>query len=259
MCTPHRITRCYTVRYMEDNRVSKNNGLGQWTSEPVDCCPICLADGKFMVTAPVQVDDIRVSEYLCNDCGVMYHNPRMTKESMDTYYNTGEYVKHNKPNNFGERFRAMTRVTLISSFSNLPKPKRALDVGCAQGFFLERLKDWSYEVDTVGYDLFMDPNALREIVNKKSDITGTFDFISCIHVLEHMNNPLSELTWMDSLLDDGGTLFLELPIIRNVMLDHPVTFTAKSVPFLMDHISMEHFTTVEREGSEVIMVLGRKV
>lgn len=235
--------------------------LGKWQAEEIDCCPICGGEGRFVMTAPdpSQGEIITLNVYECKKCSCAYNNPRMTKDAMNDYYQSGDYIKgFENYDDFGERRRAMVRALLISEYVNINQPKRALDVGCGHGYFLQRMRDWVRNIDTVGYDLYVHPDAVHEVITDKNEITGTFDFISCIHVLEHTYNPLGELAWMDSLLDPGGFLFLELPTKRKIMLEHPIVFSPDAVPVLMDHINIGTYTRLDVPNLESSIVFGKK-
>jgi 2-polyprenyl-3-methyl-5-hydroxy-6-metoxy-1,4-benzoquinol methylase len=181
---------------------------------------------------------------------------------MMKFYAEGDYMddvsKRRRRGSFGERNRAIRIITILLNLTNINIPKRALDVGCAQGHLLARIEDWAYNVETVGYDLYKDPDAIREVITDKDKITGTFDFISCIHTLEHMYDPIAQLKWMNSLLDDGGTMVLELPTERYILLEHPVVFSVKSVSVMMAIIGIKNFTTIHSDATESVMVFAKK-
>ena len=237
--------------------------LGKFAAENVDSCPVCGGDGEFKIDAPTQYD-FTLSVYYCPNCESSYNNPRMTKEAMDEFYAGGEYmantlVKRNGRGSFGERRRALRNMIILTQFvTNINETKRALDVGCSQGHFLERIKDWAFGVETVGYDIYADPEAVCEVISDKSEITGEFDLISCVHVLEHMHDPLAELEWMNSLLVEDGILLLEVPIASYVIIEHPVMFSVKSMAILMERVGLEHYTTLDVPALESCILIARK-
>jgi 2-polyprenyl-3-methyl-5-hydroxy-6-metoxy-1,4-benzoquinol methylase len=120
------------------------------------------------------------------------------------------------------------------------KPKRCLDVGCSRGYLSRALRN-KYGADVVGYDIYHDPQAVIEVISDKNNIDGKFDLITCIHVLEHFYDPMSELTWMARLLGKDGMLMIEIPLARVVYAPHPVIFSRSAVPVLMKHINAEYF------------------
>jgi 2-polyprenyl-3-methyl-5-hydroxy-6-metoxy-1,4-benzoquinol methylase len=187
----------------------------------------------------------------------------MTYNSMIEFYKNGDYraeieVKRRGKGNFGERRRALRLMTLIANMTHIQPPNRCLDVGCSQGHLLQRVRDWSMDVDTVGYDLFEDPEAVHPVVTDKSEVTGTFDLITCIHTLEHTYDPMAELSWMGGMLEDDGVLVLELPVVRFIMLEHPVTVSLKTIPFLMEHIGIKDYSTLHVPELESCIVFAVK-
>ncbi len=229
--------------------------------EIVECCPICGTDGEYQMTAPTR-QGINLDVYSCPTCNVTYNSPRMTKDAMKEFYSSGEYFDGVREprrirGDFGERNRALRNVLVLMN-SNVKRPNRCLDVGCSQGHFLARIRDWSFGVETVGYDLYNDPDAIRDVITGKSEVTGEFDLITCIHTLEHIHDPMAELEWMNSLLADDGILMLELPIVRYIMVEHPITFSMECIPVMMEHIDIGTYTTMKLKNYDSCIVFGKK-
>jgi SAM-dependent methyltransferase len=237
--------------------------LGKWDAEIVDRCTICGTRGQFVLKAPTIYDDIYLNVHICPKCNCTYNSPRMTEKSMGEFYSSGVYIDNTNKNrngrgSFGERRRALRLMMILMNMTRIGEPARALDVGCSQGHFLERMKDHWFGIETVGYDLYRDPDRVHAVTVDKNLITGKFDLISCIHVLEHIYDPMAELEWMNSLLAEDGTLVLELPTVRYIMLEHPITFALDTVPVMMEHIGIENFTTMNFPELESCIVFGKK-
>lgn len=244
--------------------------LAGFAAEIVECCPLCSGKGEFVFNAPTPylkktgTNKICLDVYTCPDCNTSYNSPRMTREAMRAFYSSGEYFDHvtdirRNRGSFGERRRALKLMLIIMNLTNMAEPTRHLDVGCAQGHFLQRMKDWSFGVETVGYDAFIDPGAVHEIITDKSKITGEFDLISCIHTLEHVYDPMEELEWMHSLLAIDGVLVLELPIIRYILLEHPIMFSIDSIHVMMKQVGIENYSWIHIPTLESCFVFGKKV
>ena len=99
------------------------------------------------------------------------------------------------------------------------KGKKVLDLGCANGKYLEVLSN-----DSVGVDI-SNPNieeckknglnAIKVDINRlflDEFKAGSFEGILCSHVLEHVNSPIDLLRECHRILEDDGILVLGLPI-----------------------------------------------
>jgi len=101
--------------------------------------------------------------------------------------------------------------------------KKLLEVGCAEGWFLEEARNRGMIVFAIEASL---PHA--EISRAKGfdvtdgffpddiDAQGLFDFIVFNDVFEHLPNPVSALARCEELLEPGGALILNLPSNRGI-------------------------------------------
>jgi len=102
--------------------------------------------------------------------------------------------------------------------------KKILEVGCAEGWFLEEAQRRGAVVCAIEPSL---PHA--EMSRAKGfnvtdgffpydmSMTGTFDFIVFNDVFEHLPNPVEALARCEALLDLGGVLVLNVPSNRGVI------------------------------------------
>ncbi len=208
--------------------------------EPVDACPVCGGEGSFDVTGTTNElgKNIDIHMYSCADCESVYHNPRMTKSVMDEYYASGVFRETHEDNGMHEDHRA-ARLISILEYKNIKAPKRCLDVGSSRGYLLSRIQD-KYGAETVGLDLYSDPDAVIAPVTDRKEVIGKFDLITCIHTLEHFHDPMKELAWMKSKLAKGGKLLVEIPMVKKVIHPHPVLFSRKSIPIIMEHVGLDY-------------------
>ncbi len=98
---------------------------------------------------------------------------------------------------------------------------KALDVGSGQGAMAESLKELGYEVYACDLE-----NTLRVdgVSWARWDLNsdqvpyepGTFDCVTCIEVIEHIENPHRLLRSIGSILKEGGTLILTTPNILHI-------------------------------------------
>jgi 2-polyprenyl-3-methyl-5-hydroxy-6-metoxy-1,4-benzoquinol methylase len=101
------------------------------------------------------------------------------------------------------------------------KPGRLLDIGCGNGEFLRFASGFGWTV--VGVDV--DEHAVFEARSNGLDVRSgsidaiesneKFDFISLSHVIEHVHDPIALIQRCYTLLNDGGTLWMETPNIES--------------------------------------------
>ena len=208
--------------------------------EPVTCCPVCGGVGTLDIVTHDHEVDVELRVYSCNNCDTSYHNPRMSYISTTEYYKSGTYRA--KPERLINEATVARRIELAVNLIDATarvKPTRCLDVGCSRGYLSRALRE-KYGADVVGYDIYHDPCAVIEVISDKNNIDGKFDLITCIHVLEHLYDPMGELTWMASLLTPNGMLMIEIPMARVVTAPHPIVYARNAVPLLMKHINAEY-------------------
>ena len=139
--------------------------------ESVRCYLCGSSNSRFLVSAE---DDLtgkpgRFQFVTCNSCGLAYQNPRVTLERIGEFYDK-QYIAHRKTRPWGLLApffdRAMNKLDAdkdrsISRYVTLDRSKRVLDVGCATGTFLQRLRTvHGARVSGVDFkDLFIQPDA----------------------------------------------------------------------------------------------------
>lgn len=96
---------------------------------------------------------------------------------------------------------------------------RLLDVGCANGGWVKATNDLG--IDSEGLELNPDMADWakfatgRPIHTSWSTITGGFDMITYHDVIEHVEDPIKEVTHVKKYLKPGGTLVLDTPDVED--------------------------------------------
>ena len=232
---------------------------GRFKFEKVEYCPVCGGKGEFEFAArhkEGEFDGI-IKIDVCKNCDTSYHNPRMTEESLKDYYASGTYRTF-PGRAFKPEVKTIGNKNRVNYWQSVFEfnPKRYLDYGCSQGYMLQAVKE-KFGSEVVGYDVYNDPGALMPIITDKNEITGKFDLISCIHVLEHLYNPMAELTWMASKLEENGTIVIEIPLYRQIIIPHLVLYSRKSMPLLVQHLGLQGFI-LDLKQIEIGVILARR-
>ena len=95
--------------------------------------------------------------------------------------------------------------------------RKLLDIGCAFGYFVELALNQVYDAYGIDASAFAASKA-RQLVGKNRIIEGTiehaaypsasFDVITLFDVFEHLQNPLSDMKKLATLLKPGGTIII---------------------------------------------------
>jgi SAM-dependent methyltransferase len=118
-----------------------------------------------------------------------------------------------------------------------------LDVPAGEGALAARLLDAGFDVRCC--DLYPEIFRLRAVEIKGGDLSGTlpyadetFDFITCVEGLEHIENPQQAIREFSRLLRAGGELVVTVPNILNI---------EERVKWLL-HGYTSHFKPISREA-----------
>ncbi|HVP37001.1 MAG TPA: class I SAM-dependent methyltransferase [Terriglobales bacterium] len=178
----------------------------------------------------------------CNNCGLIYLNPRPVKEIIGRYYPVDSYYSYQdftvKKLNYRGRlkqsavegyynskniFKKILSDLLVRNFLILPpkeKKGRLLDIGCGSGEFLNQMKNFGWEV----YGVEINQES-ADIGNKRGlnifcgELGGAdfpenfFDVVVLSQILEHVYSPGSYLEEIHRLLKEGGILIVGVPNI----------------------------------------------
>lgn len=218
-----------SVQVIETDRVpTSEHANGSMHFEPV-CCYLCGADdSEPFVDAE---DDLTGKPgsfrfVICRRCGLAYQNPRVPLSRIAEYYDE-EYIAHRRTRPWGMLTplfeRAMDRLDadkdrIVSRYAALTSGSEVLDVGCAVGSFLQRIRT-RYRATVCGID-FKDLSTAKTMEGVEFYCTvfydaplpeNRFDLVTMWHFLEHDYDPLRSLRTARRVLKPGGTLVVEVP------------------------------------------------
>lgn len=188
---------------------------------------------------------------LCYDCGLLYSNPRMTDESLKSFYENDYRNIYSDRGEVGECVDSVKGKNRIKDFvSNtlaefeMPMPKIVFEIGCGNGSNLSAFNDcecigvdYDHTAIKIGQDKGLDLKIggieVLEATGKKADL------IIMNHVLEHMTDIESDLKRIRELLGETGILYVSVPgfytwdrksIFQNA---HNYQFTGNTLDYIM--------------------------
>jgi SAM-dependent methyltransferase len=170
----------------------------------------------------------------CKKCGLIYLNPRPKPDSIGLFYTDAFYdqrAQENRSKSLSSRLirfidihrfieeRALGEKTAIVRRIK-PKAGRLLDIGCASGDYLSKMKGLGWEV--FGVDI--SEKMIDFIVNKRGvngacgDFLGIaelaenhYDAITFWASLEHLYDPVGAIKKANLLLKNGGIIVILVP------------------------------------------------
>lgn len=142
----------------------------------------------------------------------------------------------------GLQARSEALVEWLSLLKKLPEEGGAIDIGCGRGSFLEafgkRYPKWGLhgtEFDQKNSDLLRRIPGFQGLqTGGFQNISGHFDFLSMIHVLEHVEHPVSCLQVLREKAKPGALLLVQVPDWQAnpfalAIADHATHFTPSSL------------------------------
>lgn len=187
----------------------------------LDKCPICKSRNTFELH-PANIDLHKLTftyEFTpesqktfrvvrCSNCTHVFCSP-LPKNIYKNYEDVvdKEYLRQSKTRKLSSR-------SVLNIISHYFPSGRLLDIGCATGDFLTVAKDFGYSVE--GLELSKWSSDIvkskgikihKEILKSLSSrLPGKFDVITMWGVIEHFQEPLSEMVYINKLLKPGGIL-----------------------------------------------------
>lgn len=182
-------------------------------------CPICMSSNK-NISLQISIKDIWESSYSvlhCNNCELYFLNEKPSLEELKKFYGGGYYSNSFINDVLKNKFRYARS---ISQYNYIKKTcgvigETVLEIGAGDGVLLSLFKPnhslYATEYNSKYKEKAKKIHRINFIEEEFNKINGKFDMIVMSHVLEHLLDFKGALTHANSLLNDGGYLFIELP------------------------------------------------
>lgn len=159
---------------------------------------------------------------VCSSCGFVYADTIVTQSDYDRFYSEYSKYEDSKTSTGGvdnpyDWKRQQETAQQIVDFLQNPKAS-ILDVGCANGGMLKALKEIGYEV-LCGIDPSPACVENTRTLGIEAQVGSLFqpfkehayDCVILSHTLEHVQDVIGALEWIEKRLKSGGVVYLETP------------------------------------------------
>lgn len=164
------------------------------------------------------ISDIKFSIVSCDNCGLVFVNPRPSIAAVHVYYPSDFYQVGLTADELLQQ-KQQTLHARLKVMGNL-SPGRILDVGCQKGEFLYFMRQRGW--DPVGVEFSATPPnvfglPIHYVELRDAPLAGdSFDVVTLWAVLEHMHNPVDVLHHVSRLLKPGGRAFVLVPNFNSI-------------------------------------------
>lgn len=254
------------------------------------------AISPFIMEYVLENSQLNTSEQIlfmkCKECNFMFYNSRFDDNEMKNLYSNYRDENYQKirqkyelsytrkfnlalgqdPTEIRNRKRNLSN--LLKKYVDIRKIKTVLDFGGGSGQFIPTE---FFECNKFVYEVSNNTQAVNgtSIIHDLNKIkNSSFDFIMCAHVLEHLPNPVKELSLLKEFSHEKTVFYLEVPedhpaitwkkIIKRILpktVKKTIGISTEDNVLLHEHIN--HFTTTSmkallKTASLTVMCIQRK-
>ena len=245
--------------------------------ETVECAICGSADHELLAARASH--NIQAKTVICRRCGLVFLNPRMTRQEYEKFYSTPAYRKlcsnaevpteeldRRSLRGAEEKFAFFAKSINLSAF----RRKKFLDVGCSAGYlpFAFKRHGWAAEgLEPTG--TFADHGrekfgvAIMTGLLETAKFRKKYSFITLIHVFEHMTDPHAALRKLRSMLAPDGILYIEVPNVQEFYgrfeqscdIAHPYFYSPAT---LLAVLRMNGFAAAKMQSGASVRIFARK-
>lgn len=212
-------------------------------------CPVCHSKDVI----PLYEKDLFVW-VRCNNCSMVYLNPRLNDSAVHQFYNSSANAIYNvaKFENISESQNLDNKANFenlitINNWRKSEDKGKLLEIGCASGFFLQKAKEFGYEIHGLelnnknwqfSRDLLGDTILNVDLLEAKYP-PEMFDVIYLRDVIAHIPDPEPFLQECYRIIKPGGVLFIDTHNIGGFI--HKIVKERHTV--LFGFMEPNHFST----------------
>jgi 2-polyprenyl-3-methyl-5-hydroxy-6-metoxy-1,4-benzoquinol methylase len=241
-------------------------------------CILC-GNGGATVTGKHPRDQHDADIVVCGSCGHLQMFPLMSPEWEKEEYNNDASLRNAKVQiaegsdfaTLKRKFSEWTKIHADMYFEKLQQYKNILEIASGYGFFMEDLNNRpnkKFNIEGVEIGAFRRENFVGGTVHNINFVSDTippemrekYDFVICMHLLEHLSDPVQFLKNIKPLLTSDGKVLFEVPNIEcwldeiskeyydfSFLREHYSYWTAKTLRLAFEKADYEALDIYTRE------------
>jgi len=184
----------------------------------------------------------------CRHCGLVYSNPYFDEVALRPLYRDAAYIDEQQLENMSSDYAR----EFFRAAGTLDRSARILEIGCANGFFLEKLHRAGYQnlcgvepgKDAVSKALpIIRDSIINDFFRPALFSPESFDVVCCFQIFDHLPDPDRFVADVRSLLRPGGLL---LAINHNIRALITRVLGERSPMYDIEHIYLFDKSTIRR-------------
>lgn len=196
----------------------------------------------------------------CISCGLVYSNPILSEDEITELYRNSGFIHELQLNNMVADYLEQ----LDGTSALLPSKENLLEIGCANGYFLKKAKEYGFknvygiEPSRAAYSQTPEeilPNIINDELRSGLFPDEHFDLICFFQVFDHIVDPNWFLQTVRGYLRRGGNI---LAIHHNIKALMPTILGSRASTYDVSHIYLWDRRTMrrvlEKNGFELLYV-----
>ena len=188
----------------------------------------------------------------CLHCGLLFTEPRPSKDKIGEYYKSEEYYSHqeNKKGFIPKIYERVKAINLKHKYKLATEGKSLgtlLDIGCGVGDFIHTAEQHGWQC--TGVEPSEDAKAIAKKrikgeIHSSEDLeqipNETFDIITMWHVLEHVDDIKWQVAQLQRLIKKDGRIVIAVPNYKSYDADYyKEKWAAYDVPRHLNHFNKD--------------------
>ena len=221
-------------------------------------CPWCESE-KTQIYLWIKDEFLTQEEfhiYECQKCGLLFTNPRPTKDKIGAYYKSQDYYSHqeNKHGFIPKIYERVKTINLKHKYNLATKGLKVgkmLEIGCGVGDFLHTMEQHGW--DCTGVEPSEEAKEISpDDINEMKD--QSFDLITMWHVLEHVDDLKWQVEQLSRLIKKSGRIVIAVPNYESLDAQYyKEHWAAYDVPRHLNHFNRKTLVNIfKTKGLELI-------